>query len=149
MAVMAALPLAETARLESQWSVPPISRVAASEVAVVTVHVAAESVLDGSEPRCRQLGTRVRAERTPEWPDRTLGAHAGSTVRRCQRLGARRFRPRVGGANGCFAFARAHGLQGHGATEREADRARARGAWRLSRCVHIAGAHGISSASAR
>src|SRR5689334_14760389 len=71
-----------------------------------TVHVAAESVHGASEPNDLSRWARVRAKRSPEWTDRTLGAHAGSTVGCVRRLGSGGVGARAGRANGRFAFAR-------------------------------------------
>ena len=57
--------------------------------------------------------SRAAAHGSPEWTDRTLGAHAGSAVGRVRRVGARRVAARAARADGRLASARAHGVQGH------------------------------------
>src|SRR5690348_18354798 len=114
-----------------------------------TVHVAAESVHGASEPNDLSRWARVRAKRSPEWTDRTLGAHAGSTVGCVRRLGSGGVGARAGRANGRFAFARAYGLQGHRAPDRQADSARARGPRRVSRRLHIARAYRLPGSRPR
>ena len=125
------------------------SRPRSEQCVVAAIGRVAVAVVGAAESARADSGDAVTRRRrgappdgAAEWTDRALGIHAGSAVGRVRGLGARRRRCTSRASRwACRTCSSTWCSRARATRTREADRARARGARRLARRVHVARAH--------